>query len=87
VTTNDYTPELADALALVMFGRGACVEAVGGKFVVARYRRELNEAIRPAGAYTRTVLAEGATRREALELGERRRRPKAPSERPSPPRC
>jgi hypothetical protein len=70
--TNDYTSELANAIALVTFGRGSWVESAGGKYVVARYTKECNETIRPAGAYWRTVLGEGATRREAIENTQKR---------------
>ena len=64
---DDYSAELADAIATVAFGRGACVEQAAGGFVVARYRREWNEAIRPAGSCIRNVLGRGRTRREAID--------------------
>lgn len=72
VMNGDYPQELADALALVTFGRGAWVERADGKYVVARYREECNEAVRLAGSFSRAVLGEGRTRREAIENGQQR---------------
>lgn len=85
---REDTPEAADALARALFGPGTFVDPDGPGFAVVRYRRELNEAVRPAGAVTRTVLGRGATRREALEDARRRSPPRAraPGGLPSPAR-
>lgn len=69
---DDYPEELADAIALVTFGRGSWVERVADGYVVARYTRECRETWRPAGSYNRAVLGQGLTRREAIEDGRAR---------------